>query len=120
MSKFGWDLPPGCKSSDIPGNRPQDIADEQLLDSVEDALRPITYPTANADKYEQAVANVVALVKMAREEGYAQCKSDADEARSYAALQHVDDKRLDPDYDRQYENERRIQAENTRGEEFAP
>jgi len=27
---FGWDLPPGCSVNDIPGNRPEDIAAEEI------------------------------------------------------------------------------------------
>lgn len=29
---FGWDLPPGCSVSDIPGNRPEDEAYEKMMD----------------------------------------------------------------------------------------
>lgn len=32
-SIFGWDLPPGCSLSDIPGNRPGDEAWEKLYDT---------------------------------------------------------------------------------------
>ena len=34
MSKhlFGWDLPPGCNVSDIPGNRSEDEAWDKILD----------------------------------------------------------------------------------------
>ena len=30
MTSFGWNLPPGCRVSDIPGNRPQDEQWERL------------------------------------------------------------------------------------------
>jgi hypothetical protein len=30
MGLFGWDLPPGCSVSDIPGNRPEDSEMEAL------------------------------------------------------------------------------------------
>ena len=29
---FGWDLPPGCSPSDIPGNRPEDEARDKMID----------------------------------------------------------------------------------------
>ena len=29
---FGWDLPPGCSVSDIPGNQPEDIKQEAIED----------------------------------------------------------------------------------------
>lgn len=38
MSKFGWDLPPGCRISDIPGNRPEDQAYEAFIDSFYEQL----------------------------------------------------------------------------------
>jgi len=31
-SIFGWDLPPGCRVSDIPGNRPEDERWEAIYD----------------------------------------------------------------------------------------
>jgi hypothetical protein len=34
MSTFGWDLPPGVSTNDIPGNRPQDIAEEHFWDAL--------------------------------------------------------------------------------------
>ena len=30
MGIFGWDLPPGCSVSDIPGNRPEDAEWESI------------------------------------------------------------------------------------------
>jgi hypothetical protein len=33
MTKFGWDLPPGCNVSDIPGNRPEDEAWYVMIDN---------------------------------------------------------------------------------------
>ena len=30
---FGWDLPPGCRVSDIPGNRPEDDTWESICDN---------------------------------------------------------------------------------------
>ncbi len=30
----GWNLPPGCSVRDIPGNRPEDEAQEALLDEL--------------------------------------------------------------------------------------
>lgn len=33
---FGWDLPPGCSTSDIPGNRPEDEAWEVILNGFWD------------------------------------------------------------------------------------
>ncbi len=38
-SIFGWDLPPGCRVSDIPGNRPEDEAWEKIYDNFWDKER---------------------------------------------------------------------------------
>lgn len=35
---FGWDLPPGVRESDIPGNRPEDVQLEQEIESFEKDL----------------------------------------------------------------------------------
>lgn len=32
---FGWDLPPGVRSSDIPGNRPEDLEEESFYDKLD-------------------------------------------------------------------------------------
>jgi hypothetical protein len=36
----GFNLPPGCSVSDIPGNRPEDLAAEALYDKIYDILAP--------------------------------------------------------------------------------
>ncbi len=35
-SIFGWDLPPGCRVSDIPGNRPEDERWEAIMEGFYD------------------------------------------------------------------------------------
>lgn len=42
---FGWDLPPGCRLSDIPGNRPEDEAWENIYDNFfnEDRIKNRKY-----------------------------------------------------------------------------
>jgi hypothetical protein len=34
----GWNLPPGCSLSDIPGNRPEDIAFDHLMEKIYDDI----------------------------------------------------------------------------------
>ncbi len=36
---FGWDLPPGCRVSDIPSNRPEDARWEGIYDAFWDKER---------------------------------------------------------------------------------
>jgi len=38
MGKFGWDLPPGCSISDIPGNRPEDEKWEAMIEGFYNGL----------------------------------------------------------------------------------
>lgn len=37
--RFGWGLPPGVRVSDIPGNRPEDIEWETIMDQFFDKKR---------------------------------------------------------------------------------
>jgi hypothetical protein len=71
-------LPPGCRESDIPGNRPEDIAHEKLVDEIESALKPLPALTAyfRDEQIEQTIDNIIKLINDAREEGYKQCESD--------------------------------------------
>lgn len=34
--EFGWDLPPGVRESDIPGNRPEDVEWDRLFEWLSD------------------------------------------------------------------------------------
>ncbi len=55
-SIFGWDLPPGCGVSDIPGNRPEDGAWENIYDTFWDKERLTKTHTGiriNDKEYEQ-------------------------------------------------------------------
>lgn len=76
MSKFGWDLPPGCRMSDIPGNRPEDLLAEAQYDAVETALS-----TATSD--EERVDRICKMLNEEWERGYQQAISDHAEARYY-------------------------------------
>jgi hypothetical protein len=65
----GWNLPPGCSISDIPGNRPEDEAEEALYDAIYEAYGCDSLDDATADR-------LVAVVKKAWADGYAQGQSD--------------------------------------------
>lgn len=34
----GWNLPPGCSTSDLPGNRPEDLAAEAAMEWADEQL----------------------------------------------------------------------------------
>ncbi len=38
MNLFGWDLPPGVRTCDLPGNRPEDIAWERACELAYEEL----------------------------------------------------------------------------------
>lgn len=74
---FGWDLPPGCRESDIPGNRPEDLKEEAFIDALNDKLdkEKLDLPEEWAD------GDIWRLVILARDMGYDQGFSEGrDEA----------------------------------------
>lgn len=62
----GFNLPPGCSVSDIPGNRPEDQAAEALYDSIYNLLDGIQ-DDATKDRIAEQFYN---MVMKARENGY--------------------------------------------------
>jgi hypothetical protein len=74
MGKFGWDLPPGCSVSDIPGNRPEDLRREALEDKIWDALEKsgLTHgPSATSGNCERAQTLLYDVCGAAYQEGRA-------------------------------------------------
>jgi hypothetical protein len=78
----GWNLPPGCSLSDIPGNRPEDIAHEKMCDEIETALNPLK-PFWSDESVETVTKNIIELINKAFEQGYQQSTNDAKEAQFY-------------------------------------
>jgi hypothetical protein len=72
-------LPPGCRESDIPGNRPEDIAYEKLVDEIENALKPLHCEDSD-EEFERVTEDIIKLIDKAYEEGYQTALSD--EARA--------------------------------------
>ncbi len=83
-SIFGWDLPPGCSISDIPGNRPENEEWENIINSFFDPkrIRKLKYgikPSAKegraisaiyrARKYDKVQSAVDTYIMMAIEYG---------------------------------------------------
>jgi hypothetical protein len=130
MSKFGWDLPPGCRNSDIPGNRPQDIADEQIRDNIESALTPlglynIELTTEDQEKLDQVTESLFKLINNAWESGYQAARSDADEERYYNIEESIckccgSDLSKTNHTSECENNETALHREQSRGEEQAP
>ena len=77
----GWNMPPGCSPSDIPGNRPEDFEYEALCDKIYDALKPVVKPdTPRADVVVRGIVEIV-----------------SDECRK-AAIAAMDDERMAQEY----------------------
>lgn len=59
-SIFGWDLPPGCRVSDIPGNRPEDEAWEGIVENFFDKKRfaKQKYGLKVSGKEHRAISNL--------------------------------------------------------------
>lgn len=65
---FGWDLPPGCRESDIPGNRPEDLMEEAFMDALVDKLDKIQLDLPE----EWQNSDIWKLVILVRDMGYDQ------------------------------------------------
>jgi hypothetical protein len=73
-SIFGWDLPPGCSTKDLPGN--QDSDEEAFYDAVY-AIFPATL---SEGQMEQLAGQLWEMMSKAYSDGYAQGASDTAEA----------------------------------------
>lgn len=74
----GFNLPPGCSISDIPGNRPEDEAEEALYDAIYTALDGAIFE-------EEHPVRIKTLIDKAYADGYAKAISDEAEARYFAS-----------------------------------
>lgn len=63
-------LPPGCRVSDIPGNRPEDFKAEAIGDMIYDALEKAGYKT-DTKRADKAVELIHALIIQAERSGFA-------------------------------------------------
>jgi hypothetical protein len=72
----GWNLPPGCNVSDLPGNRPEDERNEALWDTIADILTEhgVNCDSPAAKKIIEAVAK---LCGDSYGEGYQQGVNDS-------------------------------------------
>ena len=81
-SIFGWGLPPGCRVSDIPGNRPEDEAWDIMMDKF--------YQETHFTKEEQKVIDdqvvvdiITKAIEYGIEVGAKQAKANEEEAKFY-------------------------------------
>lgn len=87
----GWNMPPGCNVSDIPGNRPEDQEAEAFFDLFYDAEEKARKAHGTGDAYVEAMAQWV-WEKMgeAWQKGHAQGESDASVAIAESLKSDVD------------------------------
>lgn len=62
----GWNLPPGCNVSDIPGNRPDDEWAEELAEKIDKILNPLNLTEKT---HEEAAEYLFGLVQNYWHEG---------------------------------------------------
>jgi hypothetical protein len=98
----GWNMPPGVNENMIPGNRPEDVANERFWSEFEDKLeeRGIDVPDGSQEFIQEPVDAwnstwFVEAVVLARDMGYnlgyAQGEGDATMADVYSDME-IDDK----------------------------
>lgn len=56
---FGWDLPPGCSVSDIPGNRPEDEAWEKVINDFWDEKRFTKEEWAISENLDDVINGII-------------------------------------------------------------
>ena len=56
---FGWDLPPGCSVSDIPGNRPEDEAWEKVINDFWDEKRFTKEEWAISENLDDVINDII-------------------------------------------------------------
>lgn len=73
----GWNLPPGCSVRDIPGNHPEDEADEALAEMISDKFKN----NLDESTLDKLIEWAYELRSDAYSKGYAQCMADDKLAR---------------------------------------
>ncbi|MBO0705555.1 MAG: hypothetical protein J2P39_09565 [Candidatus Dormibacteraeota bacterium] len=74
----GWNLPPGCNVSDIPGNRPEDEAEELFWDELIDRAAGLDLPEGWYESADHPVAKLVEIVRqMAWKHGFEDGRQEA-------------------------------------------
>lgn len=78
-----WNMPPGVNTNMIPGNRPEDLAEEAFYDALYEKLTEDQQRFL--DMHDDTLAPIINAVRdLAMTEGYNQAKQDADIDRMLA------------------------------------
>lgn len=81
---FGWDLPPGCRISDIPGNRPEDEKWEAIINGFWDKKdRKEDKKNALKDAPQVYVDLINEAIDYGIDIGFKQAKADEEENKFY-------------------------------------
>lgn len=92
MSKFGWDLPPGCSISDLPGNSAEEQRQEAFLDAFYDQITKLRLPLIKEEKLEDLSSWVWKQIGEAYGEGYRQARDDQSLAEENAVIEALIEK----------------------------
>lgn len=98
----GFNMPPGCSPSDIPGNRPEDLAEEARRDHIHTRLTLVTgFAVLNEVEQSDLEDAVIELADEAVEDARSDALADNalahDLERRYRIVCLRDDPWLDPD-----------------------
>jgi len=78
---FGWDLPPGVSTSDLPGNRPEDAAIEAAYDEAYELISKAGLLDVDEEKVDEIAELIVKAMGDAYSKGYAASRADEAEAK---------------------------------------
>jgi hypothetical protein len=84
--QFGWDLPPGVSTSDLPGNSPEEQRQEAFLDAFYDQMTKLRLPLIKEEKLEDLSGWIWKQILEAYSEGYVQARDDQRMAEEQAHL----------------------------------
>ena len=85
----GFNLPPGCSVSDIPGNRPEDAKAEAIYDAIyEIELKAREAHPDIGDSYVEALAEAIySMVTNSWQDGYSESYREAREAEQLKEIE---------------------------------
>lgn len=87
-SIFGWSLPPGCRVSDIPGNRPQDEEWEAIINGFWDKKRTEPKDKILADANTELVELIDEAIEYGIDIGGKQERANAEENKGWEKMYH--------------------------------
>ncbi len=92
-SIFGWDLPPGCRLSDIPGNRPEDEKWEAIEEGFWNGKHVTDEIYSKFEKVKldsELIDIVMKAIEYGIDLGYKEAQENAKEDKYYESQYHAE------------------------------